>query len=229
MPLLSRSTHRRAREAYHAARRLQSHLIRQLRYGGELRRHCAGKTGLLLNIGCGPLIREGWVNIDYQHRAGQSFYFDALDHLPIASAAVRHIHCEHFLEHLEYADALEFLKECARLLEAGGTMRLIVPDAERYMRAYCADEQPFFAQLAHLGNTLEPLTPKNRVCNHSFRMDGEHRFGWDFETLEAACRPLGFTNIARSTLNDIEGPYRLDGQDWWRPLESLYANLRKRA
>jgi predicted SAM-dependent methyltransferase len=170
---------------------------------------------------------EGWVNIDYEPRTEKSFYFDALDGLPIADNSVRHIHCEHFLEHLEFADAVLFLGECYRVLEPSGSMRIIVPDAERYMRAYCDNDEQFFAKLINLGNHPEPLIPKNRVCNHSFRFWGLHRFAWDFETLEHTARDLKFAQIVRSQLNNIEPDYRIDGQDWWRPLESLYANLRK--
>jgi len=51
----------------------------------------------------------------------------------IGQRAVAHIHTEHFLEHLEYSDGQNFLRECYRVLEIGGTMRVVVPDSEKYM------------------------------------------------------------------------------------------------
>jgi hypothetical protein len=105
-------------------------------------------------------------------------------------------------------------------------MRVIVPDAERYMRAYCQNDDGFFAKLEHLGGAIEPLKPKNMVCNHSFRMGGDHRFAWDLETLDTAAKKSGFT-ASRSSINDVEAELRIDGQDWWRPFESLYVNLWK--
>lgn len=173
------------------------------------------------------MIQEGWINIDYDPQPGRSFYFDALDQLAIADGGVRHIHCEHFLEHLDYEAACRFLRECYRVLEPSGSMRIIVPDAERYMRAYCKNDAEFFSQLIHLGGHNEALIPKNRVCNHSFRMGGDHRFAWDFETLQHAASEERFSAVIRSRHDDADVPYRIDGQDWWRPVESLYVNLRK--
>jgi len=186
---------------------------------------CSGKSNLLLNIGCGRLVRSGWVNIDYDPIDGESLYFDAIDTLPIENGVVRHIHCEHFLEHLEYRDAVHFLRECYRVLADCGTMRIIVPDAERYLRAYCAGDDEFFERLIDLGGHVEPLRPKIRVCNQMFRMFGDHRFAWDFEALKMAASECGFSQIIRSSIN--EGDYAIDGQDWWRPFESLYANIHK--
>lgn len=227
MKALQRSTRRKAGAVYFSLIRLGLHLVKQVRYRQRLKAFCNGKSGLLLNIGCGPLTRENWVNIDYSPIEGKSFYLDALDEIPIADGSVRHIHCEHFLEHLEYSDALSFMNECYRVLESGGTMRIIVPDAERYMRAYCSDDKEFFAKLINLGGHSEPLTPKIRVCNHMFRMWGDHRFAWDFETLEHAANRIGFSKVSRSKSNDIESAYNIDGQDWWRAVESLYTNLEK--
>jgi hypothetical protein len=77
------------------------------------------------------------------------------------SGSVQHVHCEHFLEHLERRDSLELLTECHRVLDSAGTMRIIVPDSEKYMRAYVADDQEFFAPLVHLGGHQEALKPRN--------------------------------------------------------------------
>lgn len=179
----------------------------------------------MLNIGCGSLVKDAWINTDYTPVVG-AFYQDGLDGLPLADDSVRHNNCEHFLEHLDFDDAVEFLTECYRVIRPSGTMRVIVPDAERYMRAYCQNDNGFFAKLEHLGGAIEPLKPNNMVCNQAFRMGGDHLFGWDFDTLDAVAKKLGFA-ASRSSINDVEAELCIDGQDWWRPLESLYVNLRK--
>ncbi len=202
------------------------HVYRQIRQRRRLERYCRGKTGLLLNVGCGQLAKAGWINIDYVPHDGV-FYFDALDRFPIADGTVRHLHCEHFLEHLQFEDALVFLEDCHRILAPGGTMRIIVPNAERYMNAYSANDTAFFQQLEHLGGTTTALRPKNMVCNQAFRMGGDHLFCWDFETLEQVGRKVGFGTIRKSSINDIPDELNADGQDWWRPVESLYVNLWK--
>src|SRR5262245_14071277 len=85
--------------------RLRDYALSEARYGRELRRHCKGKSGLLLNIGCGQLTSGGWVNVDYQPIQGRSFYLDVQNGLPLSNGSVHHIHCEHFLEHLEFSEA----------------------------------------------------------------------------------------------------------------------------
>ena len=223
---LARSTQRRIQLARRSLADFGVHVVRQFRHRSRLERFCRGKTGLLLNFGCGQLVKAGWVNIDYAPHDG-AFYFDALDRFPLADGSVRHLHCEHFLEHLQFEDAIVFLKDCHRILAPGGTMRIIVPDAERYMIAYCANDMTFFQQLEHLGGTTVALRPKIMVCNQVFRMGGAHQFCWDFETLEHAANEIGFSTVRRSALNDISGELNVDGQDWWRPVESLYVNLQR--
>jgi len=225
--MMARSTRRRAGGVYLAGRALLSHLTKRFRFRGRLKAYCAGKRALLLNIGCGQLIHDGWINLDYEVVPGRSFYFDALDPLPLEDGSVRHIHCEHFLEHLERRDALKFLGECSRVLDAQGTMRVIVPDAERYMRVYVAEDREFFERMVNLGGHDEPLRPKSLVVNQMFRMWGNHRFAWDFEALDAAARSAGFSDVRRSGHNQAAPAYAIDGQDWWRPFESLYADLSK--
>jgi predicted SAM-dependent methyltransferase len=196
----------------------------ELRYRNDLRNQCRGRTELLLNIGCGELIQPKWINIDFQPRSG-AFYFNALNPLPLDDASVKHIHAEHFLEHLEYSDAVRFLCECKRVLKIGGTMRIIVPDAEKYIRAYASNDTAFFERLKDLGGASEAFPTKGAICNQMFRMGGDHRFAWDFETLEFVSNQVGFKTIRRSQHNQSAVPYRIDGQDWWRPVESLYAEV----
>jgi len=204
---------------------LRDDLSNEIRHAGDLSNYCCGKTNLLLNVGCGDIIREEWVNIDHYPRSTSVFYFNAINPIPIETYTVSHIHAEHFLEHLQYWDAVSFIAECYRVLKIGGTMRIIVPDAEKYMRAYVYDDITFFGQLKNLGGTSEPLPTKGAICNQMFRMDGSHRFAWDFETLAHVIQQIGFRKIQKSCHNDSSSPHCIDGQDWWRPVESLYVNL----
>ena len=196
--------------------------FRQAVHGADLKVHCRNKTGILLNVGCGDHIQEGWVNIDLTPGKG-AFFHDLLDPFPIANGSVSYIHAEHVLEHLDFADAMRFVEECRRVLEPLGILRIIVPDSERYMNAYASKDATFFEQLKDLGGSQEPHPTKAAICNQMFHMGGDHRFGWDFETLEFVVRKLGFTRIERSSQNDASLKHCIDRQDWWRPVESFYA------
>lgn len=221
-----RSNQARLRNFQNAISGLRNDLIKEWRHGSDLAKFCSGKTGLMLHIGCGKLVRPGWVNIDFEPSDGV-FYFNMLNPLPLKDGTVARIHAEHFLEHLDYSDSVRFLSECSRVLAAGGTMRIIVPDAEKYMRAYVENNTAFFESLKNLGGAVEPLPTKAAICNQAFRMDGDHRFAWDFETLEYVSRLAGFKSIRKSHHNETSGSANIDGQDWWRPVESLYAELEK--
>jgi hypothetical protein len=55
-------------------------------------------------------------------------------------------------------------------------LRIIVPDAEKCMRAYSNNDKVFFERLNNLGGTSEPLPTKGAICNQMFHMGGAHRF-----------------------------------------------------
>ena len=179
-----------------------------------------------MNLGCGNLGQEGWINIDRTTDSG-IYYHDLRNLLPLESGCARHIHCEHFLEHLTYAYAKKLLKECYRMLEDGGTLRLIVPDAEKYLSAYCENNEEFFDQLKHLGGTAEAYKTKMEIINQMFRMDNDHNFAWDYATLELALKEAGFSTVQRSAKGETGAEYNIDGDDWWRTLESVYVNATK--
>lgn len=183
-------------------------------------------TSLLLNLGCGKLNAEGWINVDLVNGAGM-YYADLRNPLPLPEGSVRHIHCEHVLEHLEYDEAARLLGDCYRVLGRGGTMRLIVPDAEKYLRAYCRNDPEFFEPLEFLGGSVRPLETRMLIINQMFRMGGAHRFAWDFETLGRELAEKGFADVERSHSGDIAPELRIDGKESWRAHESLYVNVRK--
>jgi hypothetical protein len=58
-------------------------------------------------------------------------------------------------------------------------------------------------------------------------MGGSHKFAWDFETLTAVLKRRGFSTVQMSMICDVASEYQIDGEDWWRPFESLYVNARK--
>ena len=176
-----------------------------------------------LHIGCGPLVRDGWVNLDLFPADG-AHYVDGNNALPFEDSIFQHIHCEHFLEHLEQERAIRFLKNCFRVLKPGGSFRIIVPDAEKYFRAYVAGDTEYFQRLENLGGSSEALRTPCEVVNRMFRMWGAHRFAWDFETLSLYMKEAGFEKILVSRLNDVAEEYDIDGEDWWREVESLYVN-----
>ncbi len=183
-------------------------------------------TPMNLHIGCGELILQDWINLDLYPQPG-AFYLDAGKELPFRDNSAPYIHCEHFLEHLIQPQGIVFLKECFRILIPGGTLRIIVPDAEKYLNAYCNEDHSFFIQLECLGGAEIPLKTPCEVVNQMFRMGNDHLYAWDFKTVSLYLKDVGFSDVNRSKFQDPDSKHQVDGVDEWRMLESLYLNATK--
>jgi predicted SAM-dependent methyltransferase len=202
-------------------------IYRELRFSSNLAGAAHAQRCHLINVGCGDLTKDGWINLDAASPSRGRYYYNAVNPLPFRSDSIEHIHAEHFLEHLNYFDACQFIKECFRVLRVGGSFRVIVPDLERYISAYHMHDQEFFDKLIDLGGSVTPLATRAMVCNQMFQMGGAHKFAWDFETLSKVLKDSGFCKIELSEKGAIDPKYQIDGQDWWREVESLYVNASK--
>lgn len=181
---------------------------------------------LLINFGCGEKTQENWINIDASYNPN-TYYYDLREKLPFQNGQVKHIHCEHFLEHLEFDLGQSFLTECYRILAENGTIRIIVPDAGKYLAAYLENQEDFFTKLVNLGGTQKPMKTRIEIINQMFRMGGDHKFAWDYETLELYLKEAGFKDVQKSVYGESETLFNIDGDDWWRIHESLYVNASK--
>lgn len=193
----------------------------------KTRNQLSGKRNLRLNIGAGRLAREGYVNLDRFPASPNVLYWDFRNPLPVDSSSTIHIHCEHFIEHLEHPQAIALLQEFARVLAPGGTLRLICPDAGLYIQAYVNGDTQFFRSLERLGGAAQPFTQPVEVINQMFRMSGSHRYAWDIPSLQSALTASGFEAIQTSTIGDPQLGGEMDGTDDWRRIESLYLHARR--
>lgn len=121
----------------------------------------------LLNLACGTKTESCWNNVDFspyatlkkhpniaallcsigllsQQRTERLSSLDPdiirwnLAHgVPFAADSFDVVYHSHFLEHLDRDAGIQFLKECHRVLKPGGILRVVVPDLELLVRAYC--------------------------------------------------------------------------------------------
>jgi SAM-dependent methyltransferase len=198
-----------------AALLLPSYLVRELlielrmafrraRYSRGVRRRMSRLDGCRVNIGCGGRPTKDWVNFDAIPGPGVDFW-DCRRGLPFADNAVAAIYLEHVFEHFDLeAEAKPFLRECLRCLRPGGILRIVVPDAGAYLRAYGGPWEPLSA--------MRPLNPtadgwrdawvggdlyrtQMQLINAVFRQYYEHKYAYDEETLQLVLRDAGFSPV----------------------------------
>ncbi len=172
---------------------------------------------LKLHIGTGKYQIESWLNIDiYPGRipdqsfpAGQKYSQFPLNTkwgLPFPDGSVSRVFMSHILEHLYYPnEALEFVKEIHRVLEPGGVVRIIVPDVEKCITAYVANDHDFYAGReatwtwwTKRRTRLEDFLDYVGVGVEPTALLSSHKYGYDFETLQGLLQQAEFGRIQRS-------------------------------
>jgi predicted SAM-dependent methyltransferase len=201
--------------------------------GGRVKRQFSSADNLLVNVGAGLQGKPGWVNVDGWKNPNVNCLYDCRKSLPFPDESVRGIFCEHFFEHIDYTDeAPYFLTDCLRVLKKGGVLRLVVPDAEKYLRAYCEGRWESLTGLRPLGADhtdsyfgCKYNTPMELI-NVVFRQGHEHQFAYDFETLRFVLTRYGFSEIVRGHYGQSLMP-ELSLDQAARASESLYVDARK--
>ena len=194
---------------------------------------CALKN-IYTNVGCGDAgLSEGWINVDMGEYKNVHYAFDCRKKLPFSDNSVKGVFTEHFFEHLDYdTEVPYFLRDCYRVMQQHGVLRIIVPDAEKYLRGYCEQGWDYLKATRPLDDNLKDLLmgvryqTKMQLINEVFRQGGSHKYAWDFETMKLILLNAGFTNVQKmSYLKSNDSTLEID-QEIRKP-ESLYVDAIK--
>lgn len=188
---------------------------------------------LRLNLGCGACGKPGWINTDIDVSPGVNCTWDCRKSLPFPDNSAKCIFTEHFVEHLDYSEEIPFfLSECHRVLQRQGVIRIIVPDAAKYMHAYCSDGWEGLTKVRQLGPGLTDgafgsrYNTKMELVNVVFRQYFEHKFAWDFETINFVLRRYGFSEVYQQCFGkSVQEGLAIDMPE--RASESLYVEAVK--
>jgi len=189
-----------------------------------------------LNLGCGPQVPEGWINVDYAlgARFAKSHVFRAVNRrvklfnlewndailihdlttrFPWPDASADVVYSSHTLEHLSRDEGRHFLGESHRVLKPGGTIRIVVPDLAVIIRRYLGQEIRADAFVEALGVLYERQASPLKTRLAPF-IQFPHKCMYDTATLEAVLRELGFDATARppfdSAIPDIRAVELVD-------------------
>lgn len=154
---------------------------------------------MLVNVACGPHTPAGFLNLDLLSAAPGVVRWDCRRSIPVGDGAAAGVRAEQFFEHLEPREEVPaFLADVRRALRPGGVLRVIVPDAGRYLEAYCRADLSGFRELDVPDPFPADLPTRMDVVNHVFHQWHEHRWAYDFETLALRLHSAGFARVERT-------------------------------
>lgn len=171
-----------------------------------------------LNLGSGPrgLDAPNWVNVDGFPDTNVHHLMDFGRPLPFIDRSFDGIFSEHVFEHFTREDGIAVLRECRRILAPGGTLRVIVPDAAKIVRAYVDDPDMLVTR-------REPPTglPMEVVNLYAYQRY-EHQSLYDWPLMKQTLTDAGFADIAQRSYGTSADPALAidDAKYEW---ESLYA------
>lgn len=183
-----------------------------------------------LHIGCQDSPIPGWLNIDIEPTDKRVVYMDATKPFPFADHSFKYVYSEHMIEHISIQEGLLMVRECYRVLEHGGVIRISTPDLKFLIQLYNEDKtevqkryinsyKKFYKDFTFFNDTF--------VINHFVRSWG-HQFIYDKKTMQALLENAGFEHIhfcvvgesAFRELQNIEQHGRVISDDF-NKLESL--------
>ena len=177
---------------------------------------------LLINFGCGPFPLPGWINVDIARWPGVEIIWDLRRGLPFPDESCAALFGEHVIEHVAKEDAEKLLRECHRVLQKDGVLRLSTPDAGLYLRSYVGDGE-FLRHPAF----PEPIETSLDRINLMMREYGQHLWVYDADSLFLTLRKAGFSRVSQQQFGQSAHPRMQDVDSEGRAFESLYVEAMK--
>ena len=191
------------------------------------------EDNILLNVGSGSQGKTEWINIDLFEGKNVTIQYDCRHKLPFPDKSVTYLFTEHFLEHIDCTEDIPFfLTECRRVLKSSGVIRIVVPDAKKYLDAYFKKS---WVELSDISNNINEdgydtyfesrYGTLLQAVNHHFRQGHHHKYAYDFETLKYTLEFYGFNEVIQQQYQESYMPqFCIDAEE--RAGESLYVEAR---
>lgn len=153
-------------------------------------------------------------NFIHSKKTAKLIVHDCRKRLKFPDNSVDHILCSHFLEHI-FPNEMEFVvKDFLRCLKPGGTLHIIVPDINEYVKKYIVERESESTNEIAADNLITStiLTRKQRgslifrILEFFGGSGLNHRWMYDYSSMEKKIINIGF-NIINSN-ETPSGHYR---------------------
>ena len=178
----------------------------------------------LLNLGCGPVTYEGWINADEyafkrtlrESRFRPEWRLDITRPWKCEDNYWDGIFTQHVLEHVTYSEAVFVLEECLRTLKPGCWIRISIPGIRKYVDFYEGrNSDSFFSQF-----------PRRALAISFFTQMHFHKSAWDGELMTSVLGEIGFRNAREVEYGRGTDTRLIKDQDV-KAEESLYVEAQK--
>ena len=172
-----------------------------------------------VNLGCGPQIPAGWLNVDYAlgarlarvpllrpllRRLGlfgldwdpSIFIHDITKPFPWADASVEVVYSSHTLEHLTREQGQFVMAEAHRVLKPGGIIRIVVPDLDHFVQRYLDKKFKADRFMEELGVLYSPYPSALKTLLAPF-IQFPHKCMYDTDSMVALMTRTGFRAAPR--------------------------------
>jgi predicted SAM-dependent methyltransferase len=165
-------------------------------------KYVAGVGEKKLNLGCGENVLAGWLNVDFDPLSPEVVYLDATARFPLPDGVFDLVFSEHMIEHVSYAHAEHMLRECWRVMKAGGRIRISTPDLKFLMDLYHGDKSPLQEEYVRRSAEEAGIKAMDTHVINRFVREWGHLFIYDEKALKAALQEAGFGEIERCALHE---------------------------
>lgn len=193
-------------------------------------------ASLKLNLGCGSVRPEGWINTDSSLNANlqkipvigkaiarpfnkvvysgdNMVYMNLNKSWKYADNSVDIVYASHLFEHLSLSSAALFLSESYRCLKSGGVIRLVVPDLYKICKKYIAEYES--------GSTDDPTEFIMWAVNMHREGQYGQRIGWLKRTL---LEKQGYPHQHKFMYDDKSLTKKITDSGFVKPLSLTYGH-----
>jgi len=204
------------------------------------------KKGIKLNVGASPIWeKEGWTVVDHKitkNRPG--FVKGDATNINLEDNSCSIIFTSHMFEHIPHYKIQKTILELSRVLEIGGTIRILTPDLKKIAKAYVEEDEDIFKEALKEDENVRKDLGLGGIFMNFIISPGQdtillnrnmsefiggyaHLYCYDFEMLKILLEQCGFGSIEQkkfceSNIEELKEPLRVVG------FENKWQNLNKK-